>query len=200
MINWSAEKSNLEKFIFEDKKSYEEIGRYYGCSGNNVRKQAKKLGLELPQRRKINQSEHFNKGSHLVEFPKCLNCGKELGRSGAKFCNNKCQNDYYYKEWVKSWKEGNESGLSGEYGISNYLKRYIFEKYDCKCAKCGWAEVNPYTGKVPLEIDHIDGDYTNNSEENLILLCPNHHALTSTYKGANVGHGRKNRSKYYKKE
>lgn len=38
MINWSEEKSNLEKFIFEDKKSYEEIGRYYGCSGNNIKK------------------------------------------------------------------------------------------------------------------------------------------------------------------
>lgn len=129
-------------------------------------------------------------------FSKCLNCGKELNRSGAKFCNNKCQNDYYYKEWVKSWKEGNESGLSGEYGISNYLKRYIFEKYDCKCAKCGWGEINPYTETLPLEVEHIDGNYQNNSEDNLILLCPNCHSLTSTYKGANKGHGRKERKKY----
>lgn len=40
-------------------------------------------------------------------------------------------------------------------------------------------------------MEHIVGDYTNNSEENLILLCPNCHSLTATYKGANKGHGRK---------
>lgn len=41
------------------------------------------------------------------------------------------------------------------------------------------------------------GNYSNNLESNLILLCPNCHSLTSTYKGANRGHGRKERSKYY---
>lgn len=45
---WEDEKVNLEQLILVEKLSYEEIGRRYGCSGNNVRKQAKKLGLELP--------------------------------------------------------------------------------------------------------------------------------------------------------
>lgn len=58
------------------------------------------------------------------------------------------------------------------------------------------GETNPYSGTIPLEIDHIDGDYTNNSEDNLQLLCPNCHSLTSTYKGANKGQGRKDRKKY----
>lgn len=196
MINWSGEKSNLEKFIFEDKKSYEEIGRYYGCSGNNIKKQAKKLGLELPQKRKINKNEHFNKGVRLSKHSICLNCGKELDRPNSKFCDNKCKNDYYYKEWIKLWKDGQKDGLSGEYGISRYLKRYIFEKYHNKCSKCGWGEVNPYTETLPLEIDHIDGNYKNNKEENLQLLCPNCHSLTATYKGANKGYGRKERKKY----
>ena len=56
--------------------------------------------------------------------------------------------------------------------------------------------MNPYTGKIPLEVDHIDGDYTNNNENNLTLLCPNCHSLTPTYKGANSGRGRKTRHKY----
>ena len=30
------------------------------------------------------------------------------------------------------------------------------------------------------------------------IKCPNCHSLTSTYKGANLNKGRKNRSKYYK--
>lgn len=86
--------------------------------------------------------------------------------------------------------------MRGEYQISMHLKTYLFKKYNNKCAQCGWGEVNKYTGNIPLEIEHIDGNYQNNSEENLTVLCPNCHSLTSTYKGANVNHGRKNRSKY----
>ena len=78
-----------------------------------------------------------------------------------------------------------------------YLKRYLFEKYNNKCCKCGWGETNPYTGNIPLEVEHKDGNYTNNSEDNLELLCPNCHSLTSTYKGANRGKGRTSRNKYY---
>ena len=60
-----------------------------------------------------------------------------------------------------------------------------------------WSKKNEYTGNIPLEIEHIDGNYLNNSENNLILLCPNCHSLTSTYKGANKN-GRKSRKKYSK--
>ncbi len=40
--------------------------------------------------------------------------------------------------------------------------------------------------KLSLHLDHIDGDNTNNTLENLRLLCPNCHSLTSTYCGKNV--------------
>ena len=127
----------------------------------------------------------------------CLNCGKELNKN-TKYCSNRCQAEYEYKQWVLRWKEGKETGLRGKYGISQHLKKYLFEKYDYKCAKCGWGKINSYTNTLPLEIEHIDGDFTNNSEENLTLLCPNCHSLTATYKGANKGHGRKERKKYTK--
>ena len=35
--------------------------------------------------------------------------------------------------------------------------------------------------RIPLEIHHIDGDCTNNKMENLQLLCPNCHSLTSNF-------------------
>ena len=86
--------------------------------------------------------------------------------------------------------------MRGKYGISRHIHRYLMEKFNAKCSRCGWGEVNPYTGNIPLEIEHIDGNYLNNKEENLDLLCPNCHSLTETYKGANRGKGRKDRKKY----
>lgn len=129
----------------------------------------------------------------------CLNCGTELHQrlSGThKFCDNKCQIAYQHKQWVERWKNGDETGIRGSYGISIHLKKYLMEKYQCKCSKCGWGEENPFSHTIPLEVEHIDGNFLNNNEDNLTLLCPNCHSLTSTYKGANKGNGRKNRKKY----
>lgn len=53
-------KEDLERMILVEKFSYEEIGRKYEVSGNCIKKQAKKLGIELPKRRIINSSENFN--------------------------------------------------------------------------------------------------------------------------------------------
>lgn len=41
--------------------------------------------------------------------------------------------------------------------------------------------------KIPLELDHIDGNRFNNNLNNLRLLCPNCHALTPNYRGKNKG-------------
>lgn len=124
----------------------------------------------------------------------CKNCGQPIS-SRNSYCNNQCQCEFQYKQYVQQWKEGKVSGLRGKDQFSMHIKRYIFEKYNNKCAICEWSKVNPYTNSIPLEIDHIDGNYLNNIESNLILLCPNCHSLTPTYKGANVGNGRTSRRK-----
>lgn len=121
----------------------------------------------------------------------CKNCGKKLNKHRKSYCNNICQQEYVYKQYIKKWKDGLETGLSKTNLLSQHIRKYIKQKFNNKCAKCGWHEINPVTGKVPLEIDHIDGNYLNNKENNLILLCPNCHSLTSTYKALNKGKGRK---------
>jgi hypothetical protein len=104
--------------------------------------------------------------------------------------------DRHYHNYIIKWKNCLVTGMRGKYQISSYIVRYLREKFDNKCSKCGWNEINSYTGKIPLETEHIDGDFRNNKEENLDLLCPNCHSLTPTYKGANRGKGRKERKKY----
>lgn len=137
-----------------------------------------------------------------IEPKYCLNCNKEIpiGTLNSyqykerKYCSLKCSNEYKYKQKIKQWKDGEWDGTTGDrwIDISGSIKKYIFEKYNNQCARCGWNEINPYTGTLPLEIEHIDGDATNNKEENLILLCPNCHSLTATYRGANKGNGKRN--------
>lgn len=125
----------------------------------------------------------------------CKNCGKQI-KFGNKYCSPKCQQDFQYKQYIKRWKSGNEDGMCGEYGVSWRIKKYLFNKYNNMCCKCGWHEINPTTGNIPLEVHHKDGDHKNNNENNLELLCPNCHSLTPTYKSLNNGNGRKERKKY----
>ncbi|CAM5269170.1 hypothetical protein GCM10010233_29720 [Streptomyces pseudogriseolus] len=49
-----------------------------------------------------------------------------------------------------------------------------------KCAECGTGP--KWLGRpMTREVDHIDGDWSNDRLENLRLLCPNCHATTSTW-------------------
>lgn len=63
------------------------------------------------------------------------------------------------------------------------LRKRIILEQDEKCNKCG---VHEWFGKkIPLEMDHKDGDNSNNERENLEALCPNCHSITDTWRGKN---------------
>ena len=115
----------------------------------------------------------------------CLNCGKELNLNQTKYCSSSCQQAYQSKQKIQEWKNGSFDGMSGKYGLSKIIRKYMLEKTNYACELCGWNKINPITGKSPLEIHHKDGNYKNNKEENLQVLCPNCHSLTSTYKALN---------------
>lgn len=66
---------------------------------------------------------------------------------------------------------------------SHYLrKRLIKEKiFEAKCYHCN---LETWLNKpIPLELEHIDGNHSNNELSNLTILCPNCHAFTPTYRG-----------------
>jgi hypothetical protein len=66
------------------------------------------------------------------------------------------------------------------------LKKRLFslKLKEPKCEICGWAEVS-VDGRIPVELDHINGVHTDNRIENLRILCPNCHSLQSTHRGRN---------------
>lgn len=119
---------------------------------------------------------------------KCLNCNTIT--SNNKFCSNSCCIEYYKKENERKNQELIDSGKQKNPRI---LKQFLISKYGEKCSICGWAEINSFTGKIPIEMHHKDGNSDNNFENNLILVCPNHHSLTETYRNNYRKSKRKNR-------
>lgn len=124
----------------------------------------------------------------------CLYCKEQFeGIKTRKYCSSKCQQAYQKQQYIERWQAGEEDGISSGISTSSYIRKYIFEKYDNKCVECGWSKINPYSGKIPLQLEHIDGNWKNNKEENLTLLCPSCHSLTPTFGALNKGNGRENR-------
>ncbi len=125
----------------------------------------------------------------------CLSCGKETARSGYKYCSNVCQFEFQHQKYIGLWKEGKIIGLQRMGIVSTHIKKYLREKYHNQCCVCGWSKINPKSGIVPLVADHIDGNWRNNTEDNLRLICPNCDSLSPTYAALNKGNGRKDRPK-----
>lgn len=133
---------------------------------------------------------YSNKKRKKIRY--CVNCDVELGSKQKKYCSIICGCDHRKKIIFEKIESGDNT-----LNPNNY-KNYLIHKHGKKCMDCGWCEINKYSNKIPIELEHIDGDSGNNSLENLKLLCPNCHSLTPTYKALNIGNGRHSRRKRYK--
>lgn len=127
----------------------------------------------------------------------CKCCGKKIGPRGRNasrpivYCSPKCQNEWQNTKKIKDWKAGRYNGTRGsQLQLSQTIRNYILDRRGHKCSRCGWAEVNPTTGRIPVQVHHIDGNAMNTKEKNLEVLCPNCHALTPNWGSGNKGRGR----------
>jgi len=117
----------------------------------------------------------------------CLNgCGNEIKRGATKYCSIRCQHLYHFSSRSEMLRRGEYVTLTS----TRFIKRFLIEQRGERCERCGWSERHGITGRVPIEVEHIDGNWQNNLPENLQLLCPNCHSLTPTYRALNRGRGR----------
>lgn len=221
-MRWTKENEKEVIELLKSKKSYIEIGIEINRSEKSVKEKLNRLGYNqvdyvkrvyyeskkclccdeefsslISEERKFcnhSCSAIFN-NKLKVKDRKCLNCEKvferKKGWSTRRYCDTKCQAEYYRKQKFELI-EGGDASLS-----TSWYKKYLIHKHGEKCMECGWCEVSKYSGNVPIELEHIDGDSENNSLENLKLLCPNCHSLTPIYKALNAGNGRHSRRKRY---
>lgn len=115
-------------------------------------------------------------------FNTCPNCFESVSkRSGNKHCSSKCAEEARLKHNIQRFHDGLICDRKT-------LKRYLVLLNGHTCSLCNNVQ---WQGQpIPLEVDHVNGDPSNDHSYNLRLLCPNCHSLTPTAKGKNRGRGR----------
>ena len=93
----------------------------------------------------------------------CPRCKRLLFLKAKGLCAG-CYNTTFHLDYLKA---------------SQHMKRYglDFETYKKITEKCAVCDFDKF-----VALHHLDQDRTNNSRENLIGLCPNHHQMLHTQK------------------
>lgn len=122
----------------------------------------------------------------LYPLKSCPNCSVE--HRNPKYCSLICQQAFQQAERLKEWLESDQTTLP------RFIKPYLREQKDY-CWICGTSE---WMGqKVPLVLDHINGNPEDHKLTNLRLVCGNCDMQLPTYKSRNKGNGRYSRRKRY---
>lgn len=91
--------------------------------------------------------------------------------------------------FVKSKKLLEKLNSRNNYSSNSLIKKALIKvlNKEEKCDICGISEW--LSKKINVELDHIDGNSSNNELSNLRFLCPNCHAQTDTYCGKSINTG-----------
>lgn len=177
-INFHAKESRINKNT---------SGIFYCCRDHQI--QGSKLGLHKsgPKEGYIPRNQSKTP-LRLCNFSHMYGCKKRT-RSLTGSCRP-CKKRNNIDRWLDGDIEVTWSSNSLE--PKSFVKQYLLENRGDKCESCGYDKKRP-DGSSKIQMDHIDGDYTNNLISNLRLLCPNCHEDTPTFGSRNSGGGRRYR-------
>lgn len=180
----------LTKLLVEEGKSYEEVGRLYGCTGINIKLIAQRRGVALVNRQPIYDSSN-NKKRGTAKKRICENCGKTYNRPSGKFCSSKCSGECQRKQTIQKYHENNAEGKFLT-STAPWLKALVLSEQNHHCSICGVSDED-WNGKpIVFILDHIDGNAINHKRDNLRCVCPNCDSQLDTYKAKN-----KNGARHY---
>ena len=78
--------------------------------------------------------------------------------------------------------------------LKKLIRKHNLINYSCECGNSGeWRGK-----KLVLQLEHKNGDTTDNRLENLCFLCPNCHSQTETFSGRNSKKVKKNSKRNFK--
>lgn len=107
--------------------------------------------------------------------------------SNVRFCSYECRDTDRSNTAIK------RSELGIQKASATVYRSYLIRTKGAKCMKCGWSEINPKSGKVPIQLNHING----NSEDHFpefwlttncqLCITETWHTKTSTLSQVLIG-------------
>ncbi len=117
----------------------------------------------------------------------CLRCNRPFKGAGILYCTQECSHLHRQELFAENLVNGTKPLAAGSIPA---IRRCLIRLRGEQCEECGWSKRHSDTGRVPIEVHHVDGNFENNRVENVRLLCPNCHSLTPTFRNLNKGNGR----------
>lgn len=118
----------------------------------------------------------------------CKNCDRTLGKNNKSgYCSGCVAKQIAMDKTQKTfdnWLTTGDLGLSVLTTVRGTLRAKLLDYYGNKCSIC--EAPSTWNGQpLVLVLDHINGDASDDSKENLRFVCPNCDSQLDTYKSKN---------------